>query len=156
MEPSLFRRQLGPARAGVKRPGKRAGETTTIRGSSYRDEIRRYGVEVVTQDEVRRGEIFLVDLNPTRGGDIRRTRPCAIVSPDELNRHLRTFVVAPLTSGGYRYPFRVPCQFEGRHGHIVLDQIRTIDRERMIRRLGRLTPATLQRVLSTLQEIFAA
>ena len=110
---------------------------------------------MVTQDEVRRGEVFLVDLNPTRGSEIRKARPCAVVSPDDLNQHLRTFIVAPLTSGGHSYPFRVPCQFEGKPGHVVLDQIRTVDRERVIRRLGRLTPATLQRVLSTLQEIFA-
>jgi mRNA interferase MazF len=108
---------------------------------------------VVTQ-EVRRGEVFLIDLNPARGSEIRKTRPCAVVSPDDLNQHLRTFIVAPLTTGGHPYPFRVPCQFEGKRGHVVLDQIRTIDRERIIRRLGRLTPATLQRVLSTLQEIF--
>ncbi len=110
---------------------------------------------MVTQDEVRRGEVFLVDLNPTRGSEIRKTRPCAVVSPDDLNQHLRTFIVVPLTTGGHSYPFRVPCQFEGKPGHVVLDQIRTVDHERVIRRLGRLTPATLQRVLSTLQEIFA-
>jgi mRNA interferase MazF len=109
---------------------------------------------VVAHEEVRRGEIFLIDLNPTRGSEIRKARPCVVVSPDELNQHLRTFIVAPLTTGGHPYPFRVPCRLEGRPGHLVLDQIRTIDRERIIRRLGRLSPATLQRVLSTLQEIF--
>lgn len=111
---------------------------------------------MVMRAGVRRGDVFLIELNPTRGGEIRKTRPCLVVSPDDLNLHMRTFIVAPLTSGGFPYPFRVPCQFAGRRGHVVLDQIRTIDHERIVRRLGRLSPATLQRVLSTLQEIFAA
>ena len=110
---------------------------------------------MVAQDEVRRGDVFLVDQGPARGGEIRKTRPCVVVSPDDLNQHLRTFIVAPLTTGGHPYPFRVPCRFEGKLGHIVLDQIRTIDQARIIRRLGRIPPATLQRALSTLQEIFA-
>ncbi len=110
---------------------------------------------MVVPSEVRRGEVFLVDLSPTRGNEIRKTRPCAVVSPDDLNQYLRTFIVAPLATGGHPYPFRVPCTFEGKHGHIVLDQIRTIDGERIIRKLGDLTPTTLKRVLSTLQQFFA-
>lgn len=103
----------------------------------------------------RRGEVYLVDLNPTRGGEIRKTRRCAIVSPDELNAHLRTVIVAPLTTGGYPYPFRVSCRFGGKAGHVALDQIRVVDRERLVRRLGRLAPATLARALAVLQEMFA-
>ena len=74
---------------------------------------------------VSRGDVFLVDLNPARGGEIRKTRPCVVVSPDELNAHLRTFIVAPLTTGGHPYPFRVSCRFQGKLGRVVLDQIRT-------------------------------
>ena len=102
-----------------------------------------------------RGDVFLVDLNPTRGGEIRKTRPCVVVSPDELNAHLRTFIVAPLTTGGHAYPFRVPCRFRGKSGHVVLDQVRTVDRERLVRHMGRLAPATLGRALGVLQEMFA-
>jgi mRNA interferase MazF len=104
---------------------------------------------------VHRGDVFLVSLDPTRGGEIRKTRPCVVVSPDELNDHLRTFIVAPLTTGSHPYPFRIPCRFEGRAGSIVLDQIRTVDRERLVRKLGKLSPSTLRRTLLTLQEMFA-
>jgi mRNA interferase MazF len=110
-------------------------------------------VEIV--DEVHRGDVFLVDLNPTRGGEIRKTRPCVIVSPDELNAYLRTFIVAPLTTGGHPYPFRIPCRFERKAGYVILDQIRTVDQERLVRRLGQLAPTTWERVLAALQEMFA-
>ncbi len=110
----------------------------------------------MTRDEVRRGEVFLVELSPTRGGEIRKTRPCVVVSPDELNEHLRTFIIAPLTTGGHQYPFRIPCRFAGKAGHIVLDQIRTLDRGRLVRRLGRVPVPTLSHALSVLQEMFAA
>ncbi len=110
---------------------------------------------MVTAETVRRGEVILVNLNPTRGSEIQKTRPCVVVSPDELNEHLRTLVVAPLTSGGQAYPFRVPCRFGGRVGRVVLDQIRTVDRERLVRRLGQLSPSILGRVLTVLQEMFA-
>jgi mRNA interferase MazF len=103
----------------------------------------------------RRGEVFLVNLDPTRGREIRKRRPCVIVSPDELNEHLYTFIVAPLTTGGHSYPFRVPCRFHGKIGYVVVDQIRTVDRERLLRRLGQLAPETLARTLSVLQEMFA-
>ena len=105
---------------------------------------------------VRRGDVFLVELAPTRGREIRKTRPCVVVSPDELNAHLATFIVAPLTTGSHDYPFRIPCRVAGRAGHVVLDQIRTIDRDRLGRRLGRLAPGTLAAALSVLQEMFAA
>ncbi|MBI4481249.1 MAG: type II toxin-antitoxin system PemK/MazF family toxin [Acidobacteria bacterium] len=110
---------------------------------------------MVTAEAVRRGEVFLVHLNPTRGTEIRKTRPCVVVSPDELNAHLRTFIVAPMTPGGHRYPFRVPRRFGRRAGRVVLDQVRTVDRERLVRRLGRVSPATLGRALEVLQEMFA-
>ena len=111
---------------------------------------------MVAQDEARRGEVFLVDLSPTRGSEIRKTRPCVVVSPDELNEDMRTFIVAPLTTGGHQYPFRVACRFAGKNGYLVLDQIRTIDRARLMRRLGRLAPPTLASALSALREMFAA
>lgn len=104
---------------------------------------------------VRRGDVFLVSLNPTRGREIRKTRPCVVVSPDELNAHLQTFIVAPLTTGSHGYPFRVPCRFGGKVGHVVLDQVRAIDRERLVRRLGSLPAGTLRRALAVLQEMFA-
>ncbi len=110
---------------------------------------------MVTAAPVSRGEVYLVTLNPTRGGEIRKTRPCVIVSPDELNLHLRTLIVAPLTTGSHGYPFRVACRFANRDGHVVLDQVRTVDRERLLRRLGRLAPGTLAKVLGVLQAMFA-
>src|SRR3954471_7015699 len=97
-----------------------------------------------------RGEVFLVELDPTRGSEIRKTRPCVVVSPDELNHHLRTSIVAPMTTGGHAYPFRVPCRFAGKRGHVVLDQLRTVDHERLKRRRGALTPATMGDVLHVL------
>ena len=102
----------------------------------------------------RRGDVFLVELDPTRGSEIRKTRPCVIVSPDELNHHLRTTIVAPLTTGGHPYPYRVPCRFQRKSGHIVLDQLRTVDHERLRKRLGVVTPHTLHAVLRVLAELF--
>ncbi len=104
---------------------------------------------------VKRGDVFLIDLSPTRGREIRKTRPCVVVSPDDLNAHLRTYIVAPLTTGEHRYPFRVPCRFGGKAGHVVLDQLRTVDLERLIRRRGQLTATTLKKVLGVLQQMFA-
>ena len=110
---------------------------------------------MVSGQAVRRGDVFLVNLDPTVGGEIQRARPCLVVSPDELNAHLRTFIVAPMTTGGHPYPFRLACRFRGRKGHVVLDQIRTIDRERLVRRLGKVPPRTVTRALTILQEMFA-
>ncbi len=104
---------------------------------------------------VKRGDVFLIDSSPTRGREIRKTRPCVVVSPDDLNAHLRTYIVAPLTTGGHHYPFRVPCRFGGKAGHVVLDQLRTVDLERLIRRRGQLTATTLKKVLGVLQQMFA-
>jgi len=98
--------------------------------------------------------VFLVELDPTRGSEIRKTRPCVVVSPDELNQHLRTTIVAPLTTGGHAYPYRVPCRFQGKAGHIVLDQLRTVDHARLRKRLGVVTPHTLLAVLRVLSELF--
>lgn len=109
----------------------------------------------MTDEAVSRGDIYLVSLNPTRGSEIRKTRPCVVVSPDELNAHLRTFIVAPLTTGGHQYPFRVRCHVEGKDGHVVIDQLRAVDRDRLIKRLGVLADDTLVEVLSVLQAMFA-
>ncbi len=103
----------------------------------------------------KRGEVYLVALDPTRGREIRKTRPCVVVSPDEINAYLRTVIVAPLTSSGQKYPFRVSCRFVRKSGQVVLDQLRTVDRERLVRHLGRLSPVTFAQVLGTLQEMFA-
>jgi mRNA interferase MazF len=109
----------------------------------------------VREPRIRRGEVHLITLDPARGREIRKTRPCVVVSPDELNVHLRTLIVAPLTTGSHAYPFRVACRFGGRSGHVVLDQIRTVDRDRFVRRLGRLSPRVVAEALGTLQEMFA-
>lgn len=101
-----------------------------------------------------RGEVYLVELDPARGSEIRKTRPCVIVSPDELNHHLRTSIVAPMTTGGHPYPFRVSCRFAGKRGHVVLDQLRTVDRERLRKRLGALSGTTMTEVLGVLGEMF--
>ena len=110
---------------------------------------------MVTEEAVSRGDIYLVSLNPTRGSEIRKTRPCVVISPDELNAHLRTFIVAPLIPGGHRYPFRVRCHFDDKDGHVVIDQLRAVDRDRLIKRLGVLADNTLVEVLSVLQAMFA-
>ena len=109
---------------------------------------------VVRTKPIGRGEVHLVGLDPTRGREIKKTRPCVVVSPNELNAHLRTVIVAPLTTGGRSYPFRVRCRFDDKEGLVVLDQMRTVDRERLVRRLGRLEPSTLDVVLSVLREMF--
>jgi len=110
-------------------------------------------VDVVTPSP-RRGDVFLVSLDPTTGREIKKTRPCLIVSPDELNEHLSTFLVAPMTTGGHPYPFRLPCRFEKQDGFVVLDQLRTVDHLRLVKRLGRIAPATLSKALSVLGEMF--
>lgn len=104
---------------------------------------------------VRRFDVILVSLDPTVGSEIRKTRPCLVISPDEMNRHIRTVIVAPMTTRGRSYPTRVPCSFEGKDGQIVLDQIRTVDRERLVRKLGHLDEPTQADVLTALGELFA-
>ena len=102
-----------------------------------------------------RGEVYLVSVDPTQGKEIKKTRPCVIVSPDELNSNLATYIVAPMTTGGHPYPFRIPCRFQRKDGFIVIDQLRTVDGRRLVRRLGKVHPTTLQKVLTILQEMFA-
>jgi mRNA interferase MazF len=104
---------------------------------------------------IRRFDVFLIALDPTIGREIRKTRPCLVVSPDEMNRHLATILVAPMTTGRQPYPTRVPRRFRGKEGRIALDQIRAVDRSRLVRRLGRITPPAQEAVLSTLGELFA-
>ena len=103
-----------------------------------------------------RGDVHLVRLDPTIGSEIQKTRPCVIVSPDELNVHLRTVIVAPMTTGGRAYPWRIRCRFQQRTGYVVLDQLRTIDRERLAKRVGSLPTDVLTDVLDGLQAMFAA
>jgi mRNA interferase MazF len=102
-----------------------------------------------------RGAVYLIELDPTRGSEIRKTRPCVVISPDELNHHLRTVIVVPMTTGGQPYPWRVPCRFKGTQGRVALDQLRTVDRERLVQRLGALTEPTMAAVLAKLGELFA-
>jgi mRNA interferase MazF len=102
-----------------------------------------------------RFEVWLVSLDPTRGSEIRKTRPCVVVSPDELNRHLKTIIIAPMASASRDYPTRVPTRFAGKSGAVVLDQIRTIDRARLVRKLGQLPAATARRVCGVLVELFS-
>jgi len=101
-----------------------------------------------------RGDVCLVRLDPTLGSEIRKTRPCLVVSPDELNQHLRTVIVAPMTTGGHAYPWRIACRFQNRSGFVALDQIRTVDSDRLVKRLGRLSSSTTSDVMETLQEMF--
>lgn len=106
-------------------------------------------------DVVNRFEVHLVTLDPTCGSEIRKTRPCLIVSPDEMNRHIRTVLIAPMTTGGRPYPTRVPVRFRGRDGLIVLDQLRTVDKERLVKSLGSVDEDAQDRVIAVLQEMFA-
>jgi mRNA interferase MazF len=102
-----------------------------------------------------RFEVYLVRLDPTEGREIRKTRPCLIISPDEMNQHIDTVIVAPMTSKGRPYPTRVPFRFKGKPGHIVLDQIRTVDKNRLVKRLGKIDEAAEEQVLALLAEMFA-
>lgn len=110
---------------------------------------------MVARRSVARGEVHLARLDPSHGSEIRKTRPCLVVSPDELNQHLRTAIVAPMTTAGQAYPWRVACRFQNRSGFGALDQLRTVDSERLVKRLGRLAPEIVISVLRGLQEMFA-
>ncbi len=105
---------------------------------------------------VRQYQIHLVALDPTRGSELRKTRPCVVVSPDEMNRHIRTVIVAPMTAVTRAYPTRVPITFQGTQGQVALDQIRTVDKTRLVKRLGRVSPATAQAISGALVEMFAS
>ncbi|MDB9473070.1 type II toxin-antitoxin system PemK/MazF family toxin [Dolichospermum circinale CS-537/03] len=104
---------------------------------------------------VNRFDVFLVNLDPTIGSEIKKTRPCLIISPNEINHHISTVIVAPMTTKGQPYPTRVTCQFQGKEGQIVLDQIRTIDKIRLVKLLGQITTEEQKAVLDILAEIFA-
>jgi len=104
---------------------------------------------------VGRFDVYLVALDPTVGSEIQKTRPCLVVSPDEMNRHIATVIVAPMTTQGRPYPSRVLCQFGGKEGQIVLDQMRTVDKGRLIKRLGRISSLEQKAALSVLAEMFA-
>ncbi len=111
---------------------------------------------MVARAAMTRGDVHLVTLDPTTGSEIRKLRPCLIVSPDEINHHLRTVIVAPMTTGGRACPWRVPCRFRRQSGFVAVDQVRAVDTSRLTRRLGRLRGETVAEVLQTLQEMFAA
>ena len=108
----------------------------------------------LTNSPPTRGDVFLIELDPTRGSEIRKTKPCLVISPNELNQHLRTVIVAPMTTGGQAYPWRVRCRFRERAGFVAIDQLRTVDSARLVKRLGRVSPGTLTAVLAILQEMF--
>jgi len=104
---------------------------------------------------INRFDVFLIALDPTLGSEIQKTRPCAVISPDEMNRHIATVIVAPMTTKIKPYPTRVTCSFQGKNGQVVLDQIRTVDKSRLVRKLGQLEDETQQEVFSVLNEIFS-
>ena len=104
--------------------------------------------------EVNRFEVFLVALDPTIGREIKKTRPCTVISPDEMNHHIGTVIIAPMTTKGQNYPTRVKCTFQGVEGQIVLDQLRTVDKSRLVKKLGRLSAAASDQVIGVLGEMF--
>lgn len=104
---------------------------------------------------IRRFEVYLINLDPTIGKEIKKTRPCLIISPDDMNKYISTVIIAPMTTKGRNYPTRIACQFEGKDGQIVLDQIRTIDKVRIIRKLGKINTSIQKEVLTTLIELFS-
>ncbi len=104
---------------------------------------------------IKRFEVYLINLDPIIGSEIQKTRPCLVISPDEMNDHIATVIVAPMTTKGRDYPTRVNCQFEGKSGQIVLDQIRTIDKVRLIKKLGKISTDTQTEVLAVLLEMFS-
>ena len=104
---------------------------------------------------VNRFEVYLVNLDPTIGKEIQKTRPCLIISPDEMNNHIATVIIAPMTTKGRDYPTRVNCMFEGKNGQIVLDQIRTIDKSRLVKKLGKISTGIQKEVLVVLLQMFS-
>ena len=105
--------------------------------------------------EVKRFDVYLVNLDPTIGHKIKKSRPCLVISPDEMNRYISTVIVAPMTTKGRNYPTRVPCLFQGKEGHVVLDQIRTVDKVRLAKRLGKIDSETQVLIFSVLAELFS-
>ena len=104
---------------------------------------------------IKRFDVYLINLDPTVGSEIRKARPCLIISPDEMNRYIATVIVAPMTTKGRDYPTRVQCTFKDKDGQVVLDQIRTIDKSRLVQKLGRIDIQTQEEVLTILAEMFA-
>ena len=104
---------------------------------------------------VNRFDVYLVNLDPTVGSEIKKTRPCLIISPNEMNHHIRTVIIAPMTTAGRDYPTRVSCTFKRKMGQIVLDQIRTIDKSRLLKKLGVINLDTQSKIISVLQRLFA-
>ena len=104
---------------------------------------------------VRRGDVWLINLDPTVGSEIKKTRPCVVVSPAEMHDYLRTVIVTPMTTGSKPAPYRIPVKFQGKHGLILLDQIRVLDKTRLVKKLGDVEGKTLTATLETLQEVFA-
>ncbi len=104
---------------------------------------------------VSRFEVWLIDLNPTRGSELQKTRPCAVISPDEMNHHIATVIIAPMTTKARGYPTRVPVIFRRKRAEIVLDQLRTMDKSRLIKKVGKLDEPTAETIIRVLQEMFA-
>jgi len=105
--------------------------------------------------EVKRFDVYLVNLDPTVGHEIKKSRPYLVISPDEMNRYISTVIVAPMTTKGRNYPTRVPCTFQGKEGQVVIDQLRTVDKIRLAKRLGKIDPDTQTHVFSVLSELFS-
>jgi mRNA interferase MazF len=105
--------------------------------------------------EVKRFDVFLVNLDPTVGHEIKKTRPCLVISPDEMNQYISTIIIAPMTTTGMNYPTRVKCTFRGKRGQIVLDQIRTIYKYRLVNKLGTISKKAQMEVLQVLEEMFS-
>jgi mRNA interferase MazF len=105
--------------------------------------------------EVKRFDVYLVNLDPSVGHEIKKSRPSLVISPDELNRYISTVIVAPMTTKGRNYPTRVPCTFQGKEGQVVMDQIRTVDKIRLVKRLGKIDSKTQANVFSVLSELFS-
>ena len=103
---------------------------------------------------VTRFDVYLLNLDPTIGSEIQKKRPCLIISPDEMNNHIATVIVAPMTTQGGDYPTRVNCLFEGKKGQVVLDQIRTVDKIRLVKKLGKISSSTQKEILTVLMELF--
>jgi mRNA interferase MazF len=110
---------------------------------------------MVADPSVQRFDVYLISLDPAKGSEIKKTRPCLVISPDEMNRHIRTVIIAPMTSTVKKYPSRVTVTFQGKRGQVVLDQIRTVDKSRLIRKLGGISSTAEEKVLNVLQEMFA-
>jgi mRNA interferase MazF len=98
-------------------------------------------------------DIYLISLDPAVGHEIKKSRPCIVISPDEMNQHISTVIIAPMTTKSHSYPTRVPVEFKGKEGWIVLDQIRTVDKQRLVAKLGQLRPSLIKKVKAVIQEM---